>query len=172
MLHIASLPEKAHMRQHSLLRSAAAALAVFAAPAASAAAQQPTVPYPLGEVVVSADAPVSEAGATLRRVSAEDIEAYGARTLDQAIALLPGVYVRLGADGVPRVDLRGLRTRQVTLLVDGVPLNATSDGQFDPSLVPVEQIAEIKLTTGAGSVLYGSGGGAASGATATDGWDG
>ena len=71
--------------------------------------RSPTSPYPLGEVVVSAEEPVSEASATLRRVSAEDIEAYGARTLDEAIALLPGVYVRLGGDGVPRVDLRGFR---------------------------------------------------------------
>jgi vitamin B12 transporter len=114
--------------------------------------------YPLGEIVVSADAPASEAAATVRRVTADDIQAYGARTLDEAIGLLPGVYVRLAAEGVARVDVRGLRTRQVTLLLDGVPLNATSDGQFDPSLIPVEQIAEIKVTSGAGSVLYGSGG--------------
>jgi outer membrane receptor protein involved in Fe transport len=126
--------------------------------AAPLAAQDLVEPYPLGEIVVSADEPASEASATVRQVTAADIEAYGARTLDEAIGLLPGVYVRLGADGTPRVDLRGLRTRQVTLLLDGVPLNATSDGQFDPSLLPVEQIAEIKLTSGAGSVLYGSGG--------------
>jgi vitamin B12 transporter len=68
------------------------------------------------------------------------------------------VYVRSGSDGTPRVDLRGFRTRQVVLLLDGVPLNATSDGQFDPTLVPVEQIAEIKLVTGTGSVLYGPAG--------------
>ncbi len=137
------------MPLRSAARSAMMPVGACAALAAGPlAGQQPTDPYPLGEVVVSADAPVSEAGATLRRVSAEDIEAYGARTLDEAIALLPGVYVRTGGDGVPRVDVRGLRTRQVTLLLDGVPLNATADGQFDPTLVPVEQIAEIKLTSG------------------------
>ena len=135
---------------------AAALLGTLAA--APAAAQQEQEAYPLGEIVVSADEPASEASATVRRVTASDIEAYGARTLDEALGLLPGVYVRLGADGTPRVDMRGLRTRQVTLLLDGVPLNATSDGQFDPSFVPVEQIAVIKLTSGAGSVLYGSGG--------------
>jgi outer membrane receptor protein involved in Fe transport len=39
-----------------------------------------------------------------------------------------------------------------------VPVNATSDGQFDPTLIPAEQIAEIKLVTGTGSVLYGPAG--------------
>ena len=125
----------------------------------TAVAQEPGgKPEHLGEIVVSAEAPVAELAATTRRVTAEDIEAYGARTLDEAIALLPGVYLRTGSDGTPRVDLRGFRTRQVVLLLDGVPLNATSDGQFDPTLVPVEQIAEIKLVTGTGSVLYGPAG--------------
>src|SRR5215204_1311036 len=104
----------------------------------AAVAQEPKrLPYPLGEIVVSAEAPTSEAAATTRRVTSDDIIAYGARTLDEALALLPGVYVRTGSDGVPRVDFRGFRTRQVTLLLDGVPLNATSDGQFDPSFIPV-----------------------------------
>jgi outer membrane receptor protein involved in Fe transport len=133
-------------------------LLLLAAPREVRAQADAPEPARLGEIVVSAEAPVSELAATTRRVTGEDIEAYGARTLDEAIALLPGVYVRTGSDGTPRIDLRGFRTRQVVLLLDGVPLNATSDGQFDPTLVPVEQIAEIKLVTGTGSVLYGPAG--------------
>ncbi|MGH7533953.1 MAG: TonB-dependent receptor plug domain-containing protein, partial [Gemmatimonadales bacterium] len=139
-------------------RGGLAALALLCGLRAAAAQQTTPPPQELGEIVVSAGDPVSELTATTRRVTAADIEAYGARTLDEAIGLLPGVYVRSGGDGVPRIDLRGFRTRQVTLLLDGVPLNATSDGQFDPSFIPVEEIAEIKLTSGTASVLYGSGG--------------
>lgn len=132
------------------------ALACFAL-APSVRSQQPT-PYPLGEVIISALRPVSEAAATVRTVTADDIRAYGARTLDEALALLPGIDIRTGGAGVPRVNVRGFRGRHVVLLLDGIPLNSTFDGQADPSLIPVEQIAAIKLTPGTGSVLYGQGG--------------
>jgi vitamin B12 transporter len=114
--------------------------------------------YELGEIVVSASRLEAESTGTLRTVTAEDIIHSGARTLDEAIDLLPGVYVRMAAAGTPRIDIRGFRTRHVTLLLDGIPINDTFDGQFDPTILPVENIAKIKLTTGGGSVLYGSGG--------------
>lgn len=119
---------------------------------------QTMAPYPLGEIIVSADRPVSEAASTVRTVSQAEIEALGARNLDEALRLVPGLIVRHGADGTPRVDMRGFRTRQVTLLLNGIPFNATDDGQFDPGLIPVEEIAAIKVTSGTGSVLYGQGG--------------
>ncbi|MBX6366234.1 MAG: TonB-dependent receptor plug domain-containing protein, partial [Gemmatimonadetes bacterium] len=125
-------------------------------PAALAAQESPV--YRMGEIVVSAERPVSEAAATLRVVTAEEIEASGARTLDEALALVPGLDVRTGGQGVPRVDFRGFRPRHVILLLDGIPFNADWDGQADPSLIPVEDIAMIKVTPATGSVLYGEGG--------------
>lgn len=118
--------------------------------------------YSLGEVVVSGEqASVAEKCATVREVTAADIEKSGARTLDEAIALLPGLHIRTANDGAPRIDVRGMRTRQVNLLLNGIPMNSTYDGQFDPSLVTVDSIARIKVTYGASSVLYGAGGSAA-----------
>ena len=98
---------------------------------------------------------------TVEEVSAEQIERVGARTLDEALRLMPGINVRNGGDGVPRIDIRGMRTRNVLILVDGVPQNGTYDGQFDPRAIPVENIARIKVTRGGSSVLYGPGGNAA-----------
>ncbi|HWB41739.1 MAG TPA: TonB-dependent receptor plug domain-containing protein, partial [Gemmatimonadales bacterium] len=117
-----------------------------------------TTAFPLAEIVVSAERPVSEEVATVRVIGQAEMTALGARTLDETLALVPGLNIRRGGEGVARVDVRGLRTRQVTLLLNGIPLNATDDGQFDPGLLPVEEIAEIKLTGGTGSVLYGQGG--------------
>lgn len=114
--------------------------------------------YELGEIVVSASRIEAEAVGTLRIVTAQDILNSGARTLDEAIGLLPGVYVRMAATGTPRIDIRGFRTRHVQLLLNGIPINDTYDGQFDPTLLSVENIAQIKLTTGGSSVLYGTGG--------------
>lgn len=116
--------------------------------------------YRLGEVVVAGEESIVESVGTTHTVTAKDIEKRGARTLDEAINLLPGVNVRVGGDGTPRIDMRGLRTRHVKLLLNGTPYNSTYDGQFDPANIPVENIAEIKVTTGGSSSLYGSGGNA------------
>lgn len=114
--------------------------------------------YRLGEVIVSGERQVIESVASVREVNANEIKDKGARTLDEAIALLPGVVVRTGARGVPRVDIRGFRSRHIVLLLNGVPMNPAWDGQFDPSLIPVENIAKIKVTYSNSSVLYGDNG--------------
>lgn len=113
--------------------------------------------YTLGEIVVSAQKEGVEAAGTVREITAEDIRNKNARNLAEAIELLPGVEVRTGAEGTPRIDIRGFRSRHVLLLLDGIPLNSTSDGQFDPSIIPTENIAKIKLSYGTSSVLYGQG---------------
>ena len=114
--------------------------------------------YSLGEVVVSASREGAEAGNTIHRITAAEIKDSGARTLDEVLDLVPGVYVRIGGSGTPRIDIRGFRTRHVNLLLDGIPYNNTYDGQFEPTTIPVENIAEIKVITGGSSVLYGPGG--------------
>ncbi|MGH8119418.1 MAG: TonB-dependent receptor plug domain-containing protein, partial [Gammaproteobacteria bacterium] len=115
--------------------------------------------FNLGEIIVSGESPrVVESVSTVDTVTAEDIRRSGARDLNEAIKLLPGVYVRTGGDGTPRIDIRGLRTRQVILLLDGVPINSAIDGQFDPSTIDVANIERIKVTRGTSSLLYGTGG--------------
>lgn len=114
--------------------------------------------YKLGEIVVSAQGTGVEKIGTVRVVTAEEIEMSGAETLDEAIRILPGIMVRTGGQGVPRPDLRGMKPRHVTLLIDGIPFNSPGDGQFDPSLISTENIAMIKVSYGNDSVLYGPGG--------------
>ena len=111
----------------------------------------------LNEVVVSSHQPTIEQVGTVYQLDAAAIELRGARSLDDALELLPGINVRTGGNGSPRIDVRGYRTRHVKLLLNGVPFGNTFDGQFDPTLIPSESIARIKLTTGASSTLYGDG---------------
>jgi vitamin B12 transporter len=114
--------------------------------------------YTLDEIVVSAEKPGVEAASTVREITSQDIERVNARTLDQALKLLPGILIRMGNEGTPRVDLRGFRSRHVLLLMDGVPLNSAYDEQFDPSLISTDNIEKIKLSYGDHSTLYGPGG--------------
>lgn len=131
---------------------------VFPVPGFSIAAEEQAEAYTLGEVVVTGEREGVEAVGTVREITAADIQRNGARTLDEALDLLPGIQVRTGNDGVPRVDMRGFRSRHVLLLLDGIPFNSTSDGQFDPTTIPTENIARIKVSYGNHSVLYGEGG--------------
>jgi vitamin B12 transporter len=96
-----------------------------------------------------------ESVGTTRRITRADIDARNARTLDEALRLLPGVHVRTGGDGTPRIDLRGFRSRHVLLVIDGVLFNSTVDGQFDPARISTNAIREIKVSYGTSSVLYG-----------------
>ena len=113
--------------------------------------------YNLEEIVVSAPGYGVEATETVREVTREDIENKGARNLDQSVNMVPGVDIMTGGDGTPRINIRGFRSRHTLLLVDGIPYNSTFDGQFDPTLIPAENIDKIKITAGSSSVLYGPG---------------
>jgi len=149
------------MHQHRLLFAFIVTicfLVFFQRQAAATEIHDRTGVYTLGEVIVSGQDEGVQASETVHTVSAADIRDKGAKTLDQAISLLPGVNIRTGGEGVPRIDIRGFRTRHVLLLLDGIPMNSAFDQQFDPALIPTENIAEIKLTAGASSVLYGQGG--------------
>lgn len=117
--------------------------------------------YALGEIVVTSDKSGVDDVTNISEVTAEDIETRGATNLNEAIQMLPGVYIRTAADGTPRIDIRGFRTRHIKLLINGVPFQSTYDGQFDPASIPAENISRIVLTKGASSVLYGAGGTAA-----------
>src|SRR5689334_21876599 len=123
-----------------------------ALPAAAAAAAQ--APATFSVSVTEASELVEEVGTT-RRIGRAEIEARNARTLDEALRLMPGIYVRTGGDGAPRVDVRGFRSRHVLLLINGVPANSTADGQFDPARISTDAIREIKVSYGSSSVLYG-----------------
>ena len=116
-----------------------------------------TVATELGEVVVTAHRPLVEQAGTVREIDAESLENRHAETLDDALQWLPGVNVRTGGNGTPRIDVRGLRTRHVKLLLNGIPLNGAADGNFDPTLIPTDWISRVKLSTGATSQLYGDG---------------
>jgi outer membrane cobalamin receptor len=143
----------------AIQRACRLALALAAAGAAPVAAQDPA-PGPdrlRYDVYVSEEGDLVEEIAPRRVVEESEIRERSARTLDEAIRFEPGVTVRLGNEGVPRVDFRGLRSRHVLLLLDGIPFNSTEDGQFDPALIPTEGMERVRLQFGNASALYGDG---------------
>jgi len=132
-------------------------------PASATASADPASPdpavddLPVYDVYVTSPKDVVTTVTTTREITREDMTQEGARTLDEAVVHQPSLVVRTGGEGSPRLDIRGLRTRQILTLIDGVPFYSTEDDAFDPSLIPTQMIERVDLTYSNSSVLYGDG---------------
>ena len=85
------------------------------------------------------------------------LEQRGDRGLEQALEVTPNLKLRVGGKGIPRIDVRGLKSRHIKFLVNGIPFNSTFDGQFDPTFIPTAQIDRVKVSVGGVSESYGEG---------------
>jgi outer membrane cobalamin receptor len=157
----------------ALLCASQAALAGPAAPVAGAAADdvQRLDAIPLEDLmqmqVVTAASKfeqlISDAPSSVVVLTAADIREFGWRTLADALATLPGLYVTndrnysyLGARGFLRP---GDYNSRFLLLVDGVRIN---DAVYDQALigseglVDMDMVKRIEFVPGPGSAVYGS----------------
>lgn len=75
--------------------------------------------------------------------------------LEQILRNIPAVHVRTNSRGEAEISVRGSESRQVAVLVDGVPLTLQWDGRTDVSVVPATAVQEMRFTRGLSSVLYG-----------------
>ncbi len=116
------------------------------------------------EVVVTATrtgvAP-EDVPATLTVVTREDIEASGARKIDDVLRLLPGVDVRRSLGFVqmsPTVSLRGMGDQpgRTLVMIDGIPANKADTGNFLWNRINVDDVERVEVVRGPASALYGS----------------
>lgn len=106
------------------------------------------------EIVVNSEAVAKTA--TVNTITAEEIKKQGAKSVADALELIPGVFVRVGGKGESYVRIRGLRQREIAVLINGLPLASPYDGQIDLSNIPIDSIEKIEVVKGAASVMYGS----------------
>lgn len=103
---------------------------------------------------------VTRAAATVGGTSALQIELDSLRlapapTLDAALRHVPFILVRQNSRGETELGVRGSESRQVAVLLDGVPLTLGWDARTDPSIVPLTGARQITLARGLSSVLHG-----------------
>jgi vitamin B12 transporter len=94
-------------------------------------------------------------------VTRQQIREQGARTVQEALRYLPGILsdgtagTQLGA--LSSQFMRGGRTAQVLVLLDGRPINDLGFfGGFDLSQITTDVVERIEISPGGGSTLYGS----------------
>ncbi len=127
-------------------------------PAPPPAAPSTVLPFFLGEVVVAGEDEKEPPPGTADTLEADAIEAAGVVTVGEALELLPGVSLSVGARNEQKVWVRGYEQSNVLLLVDGVPVADPYSGDVDLGLLPIFDVARITVTRGGASPLFGPNG--------------
>ncbi len=148
----------------SHLRLAALPVALSAAFSSTIAfAQSADNPAELQQVVVTASR-FPESAASLpfgvSVITAADIEASGATTVNEAIMKLLGVPGRLDLSGGNNytLDMRGFgdtASSNQVVIVDGMRLNEPQGTTPDLSQIAIDSVYQIEILRGSGAVLYG-----------------
>lgn len=133
---------------------------VFFAGVASAGDSIATTPdssdYRLEEIVVEAPRPITTiGGASGIEVQVDSLVLPAAPMLDEALRDLPMLHVRMNSRGEAEISARGSESRQVAVLVDGVPITLAWDARADVSVIPATGISGLSYIRGLSSMLYG-----------------
>ncbi|WP_227493446.1 TonB-dependent receptor plug domain-containing protein [Paracoccus kondratievae] len=120
--------------------------------------EQASPVFTLGTVVLTGKA--NAQGGTASTVPAEDIARQNRLTLDDALAVVPGVEV--GNTGLSRnerlVFVHGFDRFQVPLSIDSIRVYLPADNRLDYGRFLTPDLAEIQMQKGYVSVLNGPGG--------------
>lgn len=113
------------------------------------------------EVVTASKKPqkIKNVPATVRVITARDINERGYLTLDQALADLPGIQFRDIQGLNSYVFIRGVPNQNnlTLILVDGIQINELNSGGFyGGAHYNLDNVERIEVVYGPGSVLYGT----------------
>jgi iron complex outermembrane receptor protein len=115
-----------------------------------------TTVYRLNELRVVATRPVTTVGgASAYEITMDSMSLAVTPTVEDVLRELPAVHVRTNSRGEAEISVRGSESRQVAVLLDGVPLTLSWDGRTDVSVLPAGATTEISLVRGLSSMLHG-----------------
>ena len=137
--------------------------ALSVAPTVALLAQEPrdtarvdSIPPRLLEIVVEGRKPLATiGGSSVIQLRIESLSLPTAPSLDQVFRTLPMLHVRRNSRGETEISARGSESRQVAVLLDGVPLTLAWDARADFSVMPASAVQEIEFIRGLSSMLYG-----------------
>lgn len=89
-----------------------------------------------------------------------ELEARGARTVWEALALVPGINPTIDSTGQKQLIIRGIgdiyNSSNVKILLNDTSLSNMKDGFANPAMnIPVEQVERIEVIRGPGSAVHG-----------------
>ncbi|CAG5003193.1 Ferric enterobactin receptor [Dyadobacter sp. CECT 9275] len=109
--------------------------------------------FQLGEVTISGISGKDSSSI----LSYQRIEKFNRNDLSNALNILPGVSIaNVGPRSESVVYVRGFDLRQVPVFIDGVPVYVPYDGYVDMGRFTTFDLAEINVSKGFASILYGA----------------
>lgn len=102
------------------------------------------------------DTPRSSSPVTTEVIDRSQIEASGAQSVAEVLALRPGLWVDRGVAGTNGVTMQGLGPEYTLVTIDGARQIGRTDGVLDLDRFGLEDIEQIEVVRGPSSVLYGS----------------
>ncbi len=115
-----------------------------------------TMVFRIDEIRVLARRPVTTVGgASAIEVTVDSLGLPPAPTVEEILREIPTVHVRTNSRGEAEVTVRGSESRQVAILMDGVPLTLNWDARTDVSVIPAAAAHEINVVRGLSSILHG-----------------
>ncbi len=153
---------------HTLFRSMVLAVVVIAVALTGAMGEnedeEETPEFEEQKIVVTATRTPVEAGevtASTTIVTQDDIEASGAKKIDDALRLVPGLDVRRSFGAVTMtstVSMRGMGNEpgRTLVMIDGIPANKADTGNFQWNRIDPEVVERIEVVRGPTSALWGS----------------
>ncbi len=107
------------------------------------------------EILVVGEAPKDRPVSSVTIFDETQIEQVKPLDLSEVIRYAPGVSVTFGDKSVYTLKLRGVDSRRIALLVDGIPVYEPYYSTFDLKTVSADGLDSLRLTRGPSSVLYG-----------------
>ena len=100
----------------------------------------------------------SKSGSSVTVMTGEEARSSGFTQLSDVVRTFPGVAVsQSGARGsLTQFRVRGTEANHLLVMIDGVPANSLSDGEYDFADIPLDDIQRIELLRGPQSGLYGA----------------
>lgn len=97
----------------------------------------------------------TEGGASAIEVTLDSLVLPAAATTEELFREIPTLHVRKNSRGEAEITVRGSESRQVAVLVDGVPLTLNWDARTDVSVLPSGAVSSLNMVRGLSSILYG-----------------
>jgi len=107
------------------------------------------------EIVVTAKKPKNLPISKVSIIEPRKLEEFAAKDLSDVMNYVPGVYVSEGNKRSANINIRGLQSKRITLLYDGIPVYEPYFNSFDLNTLTANDVESIKIVKGASSVLYG-----------------
>lgn len=112
--------------------------------------------FTLGKVEVTAQKEGRESDSSVVSLSSEKLQKDEIKRLSEVAFRNAGIYVdKKGARAEQNFYVRGFDARRVPLFIDGIPVYNPYDGNSDFGRFTTFDVAQIDISKGASSVLYG-----------------